>query len=341
MAFMNTQPISNIRPPRGAKLYAGNGPERISVPLLFLAIAVATAFTALPIDIFKDRENYFYYASDALAILQDHFGQSLLVGMTNEPLWLLLNSLLGYFFSPENVVRIIIFVPAFITMHFVFKAKPKYWLLMLFFLLDTHSLTNHIHHLRFALAVSVMLIALQVSEQKIRYAILALTPFIHAGFFVIAPIYFSSQMLVRYKKNVPMLVFLVFSTLIFVVLVFYVVDTGELRPRQVDRYIQFDARVGGGLFVMWSCVLVLFISQGYAFCEKHLFPIMIIVLYLCLYFVMPGVKRFLEGVIWLIIVAALSLSAYRRWAFIGGYSAYTALELYLKWDQPWLGLTYD
>jgi len=309
--------------------------------LVLLALALATIFTVLPIDVFKDRVNYFFYAENSYDILIKNFNESFLNGVLGEPLWLIVNALLGAFLGPENVVRIIIFIPTFITMHFIFKAKPKYTLLLLFFLLNNTSLTNHIHHLRFSFAVSLMLLAFMLDSKTIRFFLLSLTPFIHAGFFVLTPIYIASQLAVKYKHNIFILVLLASLGLVFLLVGFLYFGSEFSGPRQVDRYTQFDASVGGGAFLMWSCILVLFISQGYAFCERHLFPILVIVLYLNLYFFMPGVKRFLEGVIWLIILAAFTLSRFRRWAFIGAYGSYTALELYFKWKLPWFGLADD
>lgn len=65
---------------------------------MFFLLCITYAFLShLKIDVFKDRENYSIYASSSWDILSANLFQSIIGTLTNEPLWLLVNSILSFF----------------------------------------------------------------------------------------------------------------------------------------------------------------------------------------------------------------------------------------------------
>lgn len=335
--MINKKSISKINDKQRKYIALSKG--NISYLIAFISLVVATIFTSLPINIFKDRENYFNYAINASEMLSSYFGRSFFVGLTNEPLWLLLNMCLSIFLSPENVVRFIIFAPAFIIVYFVLSSKPKYTVLLLFFLFNMITLTNHVHHLRFSIAMAIMFSSLRYLDGKKQYSTLLLTPFIHSGYFVIITLFFICELFVRFKgRSLPIAVILIIGISTFSIMFFYIVDIDLTGPRQIERYSDININVGGGSFIMWCFILLLFLSEGRSFIEKYLFEISLILLYLLLYFTFSYSRRFLESGAWLVILAGLSMSTPKRTAFITAYASFTFLELLYRFNYPWLGL---
>src|SRR5690606_18668502 len=78
-----------------------------------VATLYASFLTSLPLSGFKDRISYLRYARTSFETLQKYLDQGITSTLTNEPIWLLLNSILSLQFPPESTVRIIIFLSSF------------------------------------------------------------------------------------------------------------------------------------------------------------------------------------------------------------------------------------
>lgn len=128
------------------------------VSIFVISIVYAAVLTSMPLDAFKDRANYLVYATSPLEILMRYISGGGASVAFNEPAWLLLNIGLGSFLEPENVVRALIFFPAFTTSFFVLRSNPRNCIFLLAFLLAPQIIKNNITHLRQGVAISVFLL---------------------------------------------------------------------------------------------------------------------------------------------------------------------------------------
>ena len=89
-------------------------------------------------DFLVDRENYLRYVTNSELIARGKLDLSLLAYLFNEPVWLLLNSVLNEFFeTPENAIRFYIFCAAGWFSFLLLKRSPRniWWLIVFFYFL--------------------------------------------------------------------------------------------------------------------------------------------------------------------------------------------------------------
>src|SRR5690606_2593929 len=145
--------------------------------IFIISLAYALYLANLPIDVFKDRINYLNYTLTSEHLFYERLSKNWISLFSNEPLFLLINIFLSKFFSPENSLRIIIGVPAFITAYSILRVNPRYFFLLLFLLFVPQIVKNHIIHLRQGIAISFFLIGWFSNKKYIKYLFLLLTPF--------------------------------------------------------------------------------------------------------------------------------------------------------------------
>lgn len=304
-----------------------------------LAFIVATlaagVFASLPVGGFKDRAEYIAYAQESGRILAENFNDSWLYGLLNEPLWLVLNIVLSSIFDAENVLRIFIFFGAFVPFLYAVYRAPRYTVLIVFLSLSSYVLTNHIHHIRMSVGVSVFLIAMSTYRAWLRLLLLGLTPFVHVMFFPLLAIYAIAAAVQRYRER---LFLVVGGVLIAVVVMLASLEHLTGGARQVEHYLSQEVQVGGGAFLVWGVILLAFVTSGKEYVRRNVFEISIIVFFLGLYFVFPYTRRFLDAGIWLIIVAGLSLPRLNRYIFVGVMSFLTLWDLSRRIQEPGWGL---
>ncbi|WP_018882229.1 MULTISPECIES: EpsG family protein [unclassified Thioalkalivibrio] len=300
-----------------------------------LAFVSAAVLASLPIDQFPDRANYLAYADwRSPELIERYLSDSLLTLLLNEPLWLYGNWFLSTFLPPEAIVRTLIFFPSFVVYFLAFRANPRYAVVFLFLSIYPIFLTNHVHHLRFGLALSVFLVALHTAGSGRRLAFLMVAPFIHVGFFLFVGIYIFVRMVNRFRERRILLVGGIAGGALLMIAALGHLDGGVAR--QVERY-QGEVDVGGGLFAVMGVILLILLSEGRAFVRRHALAIGFLALYLGAYWVFPYSRRFLDAGIWFVLIAGLSLSLYRRLGFISIYGGLTTEFILRNIGEPYLG----
>ena len=307
-----------------------------SFTVLLIALIYGSILTSLPLEVFKDRANYLIYADRSFYILLSRFTSDVLSGLTNEPVWLLFNSLLRYFFEPETTLRILIGIPASTVAYLVLRSDPKNFIWLLLFLLLPQVLKNHIVHLRQGVAISIFLIAFFSSFRPLRWFLLLLTPFIHASFFIVLALLALATIASKFRlaADLRILLFVVFG---FSVSVSLAGIAQILGARQALVYDFTTAQISGLGFLFWAIVLVLLMSQGAKFNRQHTFAIGVLALYLSTYFFIEVTARIFESSILIVLLAGLQMSGWRRMAFISMIISYGVLGYGSKLDQPWMG----
>lgn len=308
--------------------------SRLAVVLSFL-YAYFLAFE-LPIDAFKDRENYLIYAADAGSAMARYLDASILEFLVNEPLFLLANYVLSLFLGPESVLSLLIFGFAFLFAFSMlgFNRKLIFWLLIALFL--PQILKNHVVQLRQGYAVAIFTYAWLYLGGSKKWFMIGLTPFIHASFFIVGcflVVYWFSSW-VKMKFDLKSTVF--FAISVFAVfLIFFVADL--LGSRHALRYSGFDLNVSGSAFLFWSMVFAIFCFQSREWYAKHSFAALFVLVYLGMYFTFPLSGRVFESVLPIVIIAGFSTRGYYQYAFISLFLVYFLGQIYLGLGQPLLG----
>jgi len=301
-----------------------------------VAIAYGGILASLPLEVFKDRENYLIYAANSWSILNQYWTQSPLVALSNEPIWLLINSFLAILLPPENTLRIIIFVPAFIVAWIVLQQNPRHLVLLLLILLYPPVIKNHIIHLRQGAAIAVFLMGWVTKCKPLRWLLIGITPFIHASFFFVLGLLGLSQLAIKMRlgPDVRTLLFAASGIIISLVIGWL---AALLGARQSQQYQFVMADVSGLGFILWASVLIVLCMQGRRYMRSHAFEIGAIIFYLVTYFFIEIAARIFESVLLLVLLAGLQLTGWRRSAFLAIIVISAVLQYVLQLDKPWLG----
>lgn len=308
--------------------------SRLAVVLSFL-YAYFLAFV-LPVDAFKDRDNYLVYAADSGTVMAGYLDSGILTFLVNEPLFLFANYLLSLFMGPEAVLSLLVFGFAFLFAYSMLGYNRKLIFLLLIALLLPQVLKNHVVQLRQGYAVALFTYAWLYLDGSKKLFVIALTPFIHASFFIVGcflVVYWFS-IWVRFKFDFRSAVFFSISA-VSVFLIFFVADL--LGSRQATRYSVTDLNVSGIAFAFWGLVFLIFCLQPREWYEKHAFAALFVLVYLGMYFTSPLSGRVFESVLPLVLIAGFSTRGYYQYAFISLFLVYFLGQIYLASEQPLFG----
>lgn len=256
--------------------------------------------------------------------------------LSNEPVWLFFNSILGSLFKPETVLKIIIGFPASVVSYLALRANSNNLILIFLFLFLPQVLNNHIVHLRQGLAVSFFLIGWFSKRYPIKWSFMLLTPFIHASFFFILLFLFLVVILrkLNFAADLRGVVFISYGVFVS----FFLGNIAKfLGARQGDSYSFSVGDISGLSFIFWSGVLLLFVLQGRSFLRYNSFVIGSLIFYLSTYFFIEVSARIFESTLIILLLAGLQMSSWRRQAFIFIIILYGLFSYFLRLDEPWIG----
>lgn len=301
-----------------------------------LALIYGGVLASLPLDVFMDRTSYLVYAEASWTILQGYWSLSPLVGLANEPLWLLMNAGLAKVLAPEAAVRITIFVPAVVVAWLVLERDPRQFGWLLLFLAVPQIIKNHIVHLRQGVAISVFLAGWLATRQPLRWLFMAAAAFIHASYFFVLALLVVAGLARTWRLAVDLRTFL-FGAAGLGVGVALAWLASLLGARQGAEYAFSAAETSGLGFLFWGMVFAVMCLQGRAFLRRHAFELGTIVFYLATYFFVEVTARIFESTMLIVLFAGLRLTGWRRLAFLSLILTFVGLQWATRADQPWLG----
>jgi hypothetical protein len=314
-------------------------PDATLLTVILSFLYAGTLAFVLPIDAFKDRENYLVYAADAGSAMARYLDAGILSFLVNEPVFLFANYLLSLFLGPEAVLSLLIFGFAFLFAFSIlgYNRKLIFWLVIA--LLLPQVLKNHVVQLRQGYAVALFTYAWLYLGGSKKWFLISLTPFIHASFFIIgcflAVSWFASWL--RFKFDLKSTVFFAIS-LTSAFLIFFVAEM--LGSRHATRYSAFDLNVSGSAFVFWSLVFGIFCFQSREWYDRHSFAALFVLVYLGMYFTFPLSGRVFESILPLVLIAGFSTRGYYQYAFISLFLVYFLGQIYIGLGQPLLGFAH-
>lgn len=293
----------------------------------FVSLLYAGCLASLDVDAFVDRGNYLVYAEHSFDILSNYMGGGVKTVLSNEPAWLVLNVFLSGFLSPEYCIRVIIFFSSFTICNFVTRVNPRFFLVLLFFLLLPQVLKNNIIHLRQGLAISVFVVGWLSKNKLIQTVFIFLAPFFHASFFFIIFYLILSDFLtsLRFSSGLRSIIYLAVGLFFGL---FGIWLAAQLGARQGSEYASVGETVSGLAFVFWFFISGLFFLEGEEYLIKNDFQFSTLILYLSTYFFLPVTARVFESCMLLILISGLGLSSWRRVVFLTMCVLYFLLQWY-------------
>ena len=304
--------------------------------VVFIAFGYGGMLSALPLEVFSDRVNYLNYAANSWDILVRYWSTGLSVGLFNEPLWLLLNSVLAQVFSPETVLRLIIFGSAALVAWQVLRQDSRYFFILLVFLLLPQVVGYHITGLRQGVAIALFLTGWYVQKRSWRWLLIGMTPFVHASFFFVI-LLLALTGIARQLKLATDLRTLLFVSAGLGTSVMLGPFVAMVGARQAEVYSFSTANVSGLGFLFWTAIFFIMCLQGRTFIRQYAFEYGAVVFYLSTYFLIEVTGRIFESTLLLVLMAGLHLSGWRRQLFIAMIIGYGALQYLLRVREPWLG----
>ncbi|MCL1112987.1 EpsG family protein [Shewanella basaltis] len=278
----------------------------------FFALLYAYFLTNLPLLDLVDRENYLSYTELSSVHLIGYLNSGFIKLLTNEPLWLTLNIVLGLFLEPENVLRTIIFFPAFIVSYLVIVKEPKIFLWAVFILFFPLVIKNHIIHLRQGVAIAVFVIGyLGGYRSTIKNILIISTIFIHSSFYFVVLFYYTVIFINNIKISLDLKLSLVvlFCVAIGLSIGVLVEFTGA---RQVQRIENASGGSSGLSFVFWLLIFISIIIQKKSYIRSNLFSLSQIILYLSTYFTFPYTARIFESSMIVILLSVVDVKSYKK-----------------------------
>jgi hypothetical protein len=309
-------------------------------PLVLWCIALiyASIFSQISNTNFIDFQSYLNYAESSWILIFKYADNGLLALLFNEPVWLLINSILSYLFQPDTVVRLIVFFSAFSFAWLIIKNNPEDFFWLLIFLLLPAVIKNYLIHLRQGLGIAFFLWGWFSVSRTARWALFGIAAMVHASFFFIILLLFLSKLfaIARFGFGLRNLGNIFISVVISIALGSLVEAIGA---RQAESY-NFEKTDGSGLgFLFWAIILFVLIIQGRSYQRKHTFPIAILGFYLISYWFIEVSARIFESGLILVLLAGLELTGWRRTAFRTLIFAFSGLNWLLKIAEPGLGFT--
>ncbi|WP_160054014.1 EpsG family protein [Shewanella litoralis] len=262
---------------------------------LFFSSFFAFLLTLFPNEYFRDRENYVVYAIDSLNIMARYDGIALL---TNEPLFLLLNSILSFFLKPDAVPLVFVFFIAFTVSYFVF-VRSKNLLFLIFGFLAILLIPQSFHMLLIVLrqaftASLLMWVAYFFWQSKWFLPLVFVLGFIHSSSFIVFAFFTIDKLFsVFISKDINARV--VFIIFISGLVSFMIMPLAEvLALRQATEYDNAKSGGGGGNFILYVILLITILTQSkqrFAGDGIYVIGVLGIGIYLGMYFLSPFAGR--------------------------------------------------
>lgn len=297
----------------------------------------ASSMLLFPMEGVIDRANYLEMAEVSPLIFARYLGFGILSVFTNEPIWLLFNSALGLVLSPENVVRIIVFLSAFVTSYLLLKNNPKAFLFLIFVIVVPQVAKNYIVHIRQGMAIAVFLMAWYSKNVKLKVILFLVAPLVHASFFIVGAILFACYMLNRLNFAFDLRIFGYVGIGLFFGIGLPVVS-GILGARQSKTLFEnYEADGSGAAFLVWLLIFFFVLMQGSRYLKNHGFSVAMITFYLLAYFVSPIAGRVFESALPLVVLSLYSLTSWRKLGALSLFVMFSILTLLMRVGQPLLG----
>lgn len=283
-------------------------------PLIYAAV-----LASLPLEGFVDRDSYLEYINSSLVIIVGNFSRGWVYLLSNEPVWLLINVLVGFLFEPSVALKVIIFFSAFLFSTSIMRLGLRDTRLLLFaalICLLPQVLKNYVIHLRQGVGIAFFMFAATLSLPATRRFFWSISAVIHTSFVYLLLNLILSWGVKKYSiyiKN-KHLMLLYGVSILFGFIFLYLISYSGARQAEEIASIQLESR-SGIAFLFWILILIIYISNGLNYCKINSFAIFSIISYLSLYFLFSPIARIFESALPLVLFSGYSLKKSRQQLF--------------------------
>jgi hypothetical protein len=301
--------------------FTANNPFTMKNRAAVVAFFYAIILGFLPQEIFRDRLGYFELAKSGLYYFNAYFESSWLSGLTNEPLFWWIIGQLSQWIAPQEVIQLVVMVPAFFLAYYTLQYRKEYFWILLGMLLLPQVVKNHLVHIRQGMAVAFFMVGWYTPKQWVKWLLIGLSPFIHGSLFIIGGLWGLNEWTQKLKFN-----YRIALNVGYILLVAFFLSeiAGLLGARQAHYSTGVLQEVSGMGFLYWGGITALFFIQGKDFIKQHLFPVSILVLYLSTYFFVKLSPRIFESGLLVVLITILTFNKYKitTWILLLLYAIY-------------------
>lgn len=306
---------------------------------LFLCIALTYGYVVsqIPNTSFYDFSAYLEYAQYSQVRMEFYLTNNLISLLSNEPIWLLINSGLSLLFEPEITVRLIIFLSASITSWLLLYHYPKHFVWLALFFLFPQVIKNYLLHIRQGLGICLFTCGWFSVNRSLRWLFFILTPLVHSSFFIILFMFFANFKDFGRKRISPEIKFIVYI-LVSISLVFSIGYAAQLLgARQVNDYSFQQTNVSGFGFTFWTVIAAIMATAKRSWFRQYSFEFSIVILYLSSYWFLSFTARIFESGLLFVLLSGLALNGWQKKVFLSLFLIFSALVWISKLGQPILG----
>jgi len=303
---------------------------------LGLALGYAIPLSLIPHEGIIDRGNYLAMAQSGPLILAGFLGEGIGAFLANEPVWFLINAVLGLFFEAEAAVAGLILVSATLAVYSVLRQSRRDLLIVVGFVLINGFLKNYVIHLRQGLAIAIFLAGYYSKRSSVRYFSCTLAAFTHSSFFFILALMIIRDVgnWMRLDPAIRLAGIGIFGLMLGALLPLV---AGAVGARQAEEYEFTSAAISGIAFVFWSMMLVVLLSEGPKYIRENLLPLGGVIFYLSTYFFIEVTGRIFESILIVILISGLDLTGWRRSVFILAIFVFAGYQWLAASSRPLAG----
>lgn len=261
----------------------------------------------------------------------------LLQYFTHEILWHdLVNALVAVTRDPVAALQLVSLFVLFVSAFVLYRRYG--YLLPTLFLLNELFLTFALSQLRLALAVSLLLVAVESRSRLLRWGLLLAATFIHSSIPVFAGLYLVVKWVERRGERITMNQLLAVVAVVVAALAFMLAFGREaLLLSAGDRRAQVYESMPAQSLVyasFWFLFVGMQIASGRDYLRRpdNLYALLLVCLFIALTLLGTFGARFIAAGFVLIIAAALNMSAQNRNVLIPAFLCYQILQYYYWFD---------
>ena len=303
--------------------------DRWTLVALAISLVLGVIIQLFPLEYSEDYEGYINFVLNSTDLLEE-YQQSVAELFSNEPVWLLWNSMLYRLVDDVDIaVRMTIFFVSVSLSFAILTIDKRYMLLLLVFVLLPQMFHNFTTHVRQGSAMAVYYLSYLYLGKRYGAPLMLLTPLIHSSMFFIAPLAYARDAVVALRLNTIKSVLFFFVS--FVVLGATAGFVAQfLGARQAGNY-EFASFAGSGLgLLFWAGVLSLVYWEGKRFYWRNIVSVSVLILYCCTYLFLEVSGRILEAGLPFVFAMVIGFRGWRRAAFWVAFSFYFVLSWYGK-----------
>lgn len=258
---------------------------------VIVAIIYALLLAQIPELLFRDRDNYLRYADRPSHVFNENLKFGFLYAISNEPLFLAANYLLGLIFDPLLIPTIFAFITCF-TLSFFLMKETKGFFLKIIALLYTFFIPFLFHlqlvTLRQGFAVSIFLIITMLTkDKKVWLRASFILGFVHTSFLIVFAFLFLEYILKNKDYKLKIVIYIITSVGMALSILFI---GSLLGARQTEVYENAQTSASGLSFLLYLSLLFLLLSRGEEYlntCPYSSIAILGLTCYTSLYFTSP------------------------------------------------------